>query len=41
MLFKPRSDEYDYKGEFEITLSKKMTYDMVRDRDARLRAVSC
>jgi len=29
VLFKPRSDEYDYKGEFEITLSKKMTYDMM------------
>jgi ubiquitin carboxyl-terminal hydrolase 7 len=29
VLFKPRFDDVDYKGEFEITLSKKMTYDMM------------
>lgn len=29
VLFKPRYDDTDYKQEFEVTLSKKMTYDMV------------
>lgn len=29
VLFKPRFDDVDYKGEYEITLSKKMTYDMM------------
>jgi ubiquitin carboxyl-terminal hydrolase 7 len=29
VLFKPRFDDVEYKGEFEITLSKKMTYDMM------------
>ncbi|PWN37589.1 putative ubiquitin-specific processing protease 21 [Meira miltonrushii] len=29
VLFKPRYDDVDYKGEYEITLSKKMTYDMM------------
>lgn len=29
VLFKPRFDDVDYKGEYEVTLSKKMTYDMM------------
>lgn len=29
VLFKPRFDDAEYKGEYEITLSKKMTYDMM------------
>lgn len=29
VLFKPRFDDVEYKGEYEITLSKKMTYDMM------------
>ncbi len=29
VLFKPRYEDVEYKQEFEVTLSKKMTYDMV------------
>ncbi|CCF52859.1 hypothetical protein NDA11_006518 [Ustilago hordei] len=29
VLFKPRFEDVDYKAEFELTLSKKMTYDMM------------
>ncbi|EPQ30594.1 uncharacterized protein PFL1_02118 [Pseudozyma flocculosa PF-1] len=29
VLFKPRYDDVEYRAEFELTLSKKMTYDMM------------
>lgn len=29
VLFKPKFDDVEYKNEIEVTLSKKMTYDMV------------
>lgn len=29
VMFKPKFDDVDYKNEIEVTLSKKMTYDMV------------
>ncbi|KAI3493363.1 hypothetical protein L1887_41917 [Cichorium endivia] len=29
VLFKPRFEDVEYKAEFELTLSKKMTYDMM------------
>lgn len=32
VLFKPRFDDVDYKQEFELTLSKKMTYDTMANK---------
>jgi ubiquitin carboxyl-terminal hydrolase 7 len=32
VLFKPRFDDVEYKQEFELTLSKKMTYDTMAQR---------
>lgn len=29
VAFKPRFEDQEYKSEFELTLSKKMTYDQV------------
>ncbi|PWN43435.1 putative ubiquitin-specific processing protease 21 [Ceraceosorus guamensis] len=29
VLFKPKAEDAEYRGEFELTLSKKMTYDMM------------